>query len=100
VEQLDVECLPVEVARYSIEDASRSLTAINMELAMKLEHVGSALSHNEDAWKNAALAAQSKTLEQQRVIADLNKRVLELSEALEKCALQSTQISSQVCSSF
>jgi hypothetical protein len=97
VEQLDVDSLPVDLARASIEDATFCLTAINMELAAKLQQVGVFFSQNEDSWKPAALAAQSQNLELQGVIADLNKRVLDLTQALDKHQFQTSQNSAQVC---
>jgi hypothetical protein len=68
-----------------------------MQLAAKLEQVGVVFSNNEDSWKPAALAAQSQNLELQIVIADLNKRVLDLTQALDKHHFQSSQNSAQVC---
>lgn len=97
VEQLDVESLPVDFARASVSDAVASLAAINMEQAKKLEQVGSVLASSEDCWKPAALAAQSKNVELQAVVADLNKRVLDLTQALDKHNFQSAQNAAQVC---
>jgi hypothetical protein len=100
VEQLDVDSLPVDFARASVSDAVASLAAINMEQAKKLEQVGSVLANSEDSWKPAALAAQSKNLELQAVVADLNKRVLDLTQALDKHNFQAAQNSAQVCNYF
>ena len=96
VEQLDVDSLPVDFARASVSDATASLAAINMEHAKKLERVGSVLANCEDSWKPAALVAQAQNLELQAVVADLNKRVLDLSQALDKHTFQSAQNSAQV----
>ena len=97
VAQLDLESLPVDFARAGIEDATFSLAAINMQLATKLEQAGSLLSNNEDSWKQAALAAQSQNLELQGVVADLNKQVIDLTQALDKHHFQASQNSAQVC---
>jgi hypothetical protein len=98
VDQLDVDGLPLDLARASVEDATFSLAAINLQLAKRLEHAGVVLSTDEDSWKPAALAAQSQNLELQGVVADLNKRVLDLTQALERQQFQASQNSAQVCS--
>jgi hypothetical protein len=96
VEQLDVDCLPLDFARASVEDATFSLAAINLHLAKRLEQAGVVLSNNEDSWKPAALAAQSQNLELQVVVADLNKRVLDLTQAIDRQQFQASHNSAQV----
>ena len=97
VDQLDIDNLPIDFARASVEDATSSLVAINMLLAKKLQLAGSIVADSEDAWKPAALAAQAQNVELQGIIADLNKRAMDLTQALDKSTFQSAQNSTQVC---
>ena len=97
VDQLDVDSLPVDFARAGIEDAASCLVAINLQLAKKLEQSAAVLANSDDSWKSAALTAQSQNLEQQRVIADLNRRVTELTQSFDQHSLQASQNLAKVC---
>ena len=98
VEQLDVDALPIDFARGGVEDATHCLVAINMQLAHKLQHAAAVVVDSEDGWKPAALAAQAQNVELQGVVADLNRNVLDLTQALDRSTLQAAQHSTQVCS--
>jgi hypothetical protein len=97
VEQLDVDSLPVDFARAGIEDAASCLVAINLQLAKKLEQSAAVLANSDDSWKSAALTAQSQNLEQQRVIAELNRRVTELTQSFDQHSLHASQNLAKVC---